>query len=188
MGFGKKKARKQQLNYKAQITASPGLPTAYVRWYCQPTKKNPDKQCAFCGESQNCPYQELWPTSDCNTICDPAKVVKCKVFLDDLSPSGKRWGGSLYYNDVNKKCVSCTLDDQSSSSQKCKVVAAGTDLYADATCETQLCAPDDSPTLNYYCGTSYADANTRCGTQCLSGLDKDCKNGEKCFADAGAGC
>ncbi len=31
------------------------------------------------------------------------------------------------------------------------------------------------------CGTSYADANTNCGTLCPSGTDAECPSGQTCF-------
>ena len=45
------------------------------------------------------------------------------------------------------------------------------------------CAMAVVATSNWRCGSTWADANSRCGTACPTGLDSECFDRELCFSD-----
>ena len=82
------------------------------------------------------------------------------------------------FADANSRCATpCP----SGTDAECKAVA-GEKCFASTTCAAAPPAP--APTGGNFCGTSFADANSRCRTACPSGTDAECKAvaGEKCFA------
>ncbi|KAL3773023.1 hypothetical protein ACHAW5_000988 [Stephanodiscus triporus] len=58
----------------------------------------------------------------------------------------------------------------------------GESCFADAITCPAYAGTSDTPIYNY-CGTSFVDANAKCGKACPSGTDADCSQGESCFAD-----
>lgn len=44
--------------------------------------------------------------------------------------------------------------------------------------------PTPTPPNYNYCGSTFADANSKCGVSCYDGTDAPCPVGTHCFADA----
>jgi len=62
--------------------------------------------------------------------------------------------------------------------------------YCGAGCQSGPCqsnGDDGTNVVNYnYCGSSWVDANSKCGTACPLGNDDECPSGQSCYADCTA--
>eukprot|EP01089_Gocevia_fonbrunei_P007621 TRINITY_DN1883_c0_g1_i1.p1 TRINITY_DN1883_c0_g1~~TRINITY_DN1883_c0_g1_i1.p1 ORF type:complete len:258 (+),score=54.00 TRINITY_DN1883_c0_g1_i1:44-817(+) len=165
-----------------------------------PPTGNPQQSSAYCGTS--------WDDANtkCGTACPSGTDAECAAGehcfgdisctsggADPSEPNGPTPPGNpqsssycgMSWDDANTKCgTPCP----SGTDAEC---GAGEHCYGDISCTSGGSGPvrpNDPPTGNpqqssAYCGTSWDDANTKCGTPCPSGTDAECGAGKHCYGD-----
>mmetsp|Transcript_20208 Transcript_20208/g.48568 ORF Transcript_20208/g.48568 Transcript_20208/m.48568 type:complete len:687 (+) Transcript_20208:1014-3074(+) len=94
-------------------------------------------------------------------------------------------------------CNDCSLTDFLEDYYNAGSIATGATVAASVMAATTRATPfsaslpssltPGSSSTQNYCGRNWADANSKCATECSGGIDEECSNGEKCFADC-TGC
>ncbi len=86
------------------------------------------------------------------------------------------------WSDANAKCGTACPSGVNSECPAGEQCFGGTSCGGNPAPTAPGPAPGPAPTgTTNYCGRSWSDANTKCGTACPSGVNNECPSGEQCF-------